>query len=458
MDFSRYLRRALCRQPHSGASQEDLSSSPSQTPAPITTVIIGAGILGLSTAYYLAIALNETVSYMPPSSEPDIVVIDSSRDICSSASGEATGRLGDFGFRFETAPLGTLSYKLHKELALKYNGREIYNFRDLEIFRASPKDFAGNPSPLDTWDPSAPVNKPISDLPPWINPSKDCRHWPKPPMQLICIRFLLNSAVTSVQSDDARQTFTGVTVQTRDETHTTHTIPCRAIVIAAGPWSNRVFSQLFPAGHINLRMDGTNSAGNYVLVRNPRWTPADDENGVTQVLLNNLDNGPNRLDITSFLGGYLYIGGWGANPEHLPELAEDVQGQPDEIEAMLKTARQYLRLKANEELEIVKAGRCYQPLAAPDIPTITKVNWEMLGDSKTKLESDAPLNGSKQQRSPVIGGLYLNTGHGSDGITLGPGSGKVMSELLLGRTPSVSISNIGFESMKKDLHPSKLRP
>ncbi|PGH04387.1 hypothetical protein GX51_03546 [Blastomyces parvus] len=470
MDFSRYLPRALCCQPRGSASQEDLSS-PTPTPAPITTVVIGAGVIGLSTAYYLALALNKTASYMPPSSEPDIVVIDSSHDICPGASGKATGSLGDFGFGSETALLGTLSYQLHKELASKYNGGEIYEFSDLKIFRVSKND-TGNPSTPDTWGPSPPVNKTISDLPSWINPSNDwdvqslaevpyashldpekfCRFL-RHRCEMLGIRFLLNSAVISVQRNDARQSFTGVTVQTRDETHSTHTIACRAVVIAAGPWSTRVFSRLFPAGRLDLRMDSTNSAGHYALVRNPRWTPGDDEHGVTQIYLNDVANGLNRLDITSFLSGYLYIGGWGAKPERLPEFAEGVQGQPDEIEAMLNMVRQYLRLEAHEELEIVKSGRAYRPLTAPNIPTITKVNWEMLGNSKATPESEGPRNGFKQQQqqqhgSPVIGGLYLNTGHNSDGITLGPGSGKVMSELLLGRTPSVSTSNFGFTSTK----------
>ncbi|OAX81829.1 hypothetical protein ACJ72_03832 [Emergomyces africanus] len=468
MDLSRYLQRVLsCIPRWFTPPQEFISSSPPAIPSPETTVIIGAGVIGLSTAYYLAHALNETVSYMPPS-VPDIVIIDSSHDICSGASGEATGGLGDFGFSSQTAPLGAFSYKLHKELASKHNGREVYKFSDLGIFRVSPKNFTGNPSPPDNWGPSAPVNKTTSDLPPWINPSNDwnvqslaeapraahldperfCRFL-RHQCEMLGIRFLLNSAVTSVQRDDAAQSFTSVTVQTRDDSLTTHTIACKAVVIAAGPWSPRVISQLFPASRLNLRMNSTNSAGNHVLVRNPRWKPTDDELGVNQVFLNNVINGPNRLDITSFLGGYLYIGGWGAKPERLPELAEEVQGQPDEIEAMLKMSREYLRMEDNEELEIVKAGRCYRPLAVPNIPTITKVDWEMLGDSKPTLKSEASFNSFRHHGSPLIGGLYINTGHNSDGITLGPGSGKVMSELLVGRTPSVSISNFGLDTEEK---------
>jgi glycine/D-amino acid oxidase-like deaminating enzyme len=36
----------------------------------------------------------------------------------------------------------------------------------------------------------------------------------------------------------------------------------------------------------------------------------------------------------------------------------------------------------------------------------------------------------------------MNTGHDSDGVALAPGSGKVLSELLPGQTPSVPIPAI----------------
>lgn len=45
----------------------------------------------------------------------------------------------------------------------------------------------------------------------------------------------------------------------------------------------------------------------------------------------------------------------------------------------------------------------------------------------------------------ALGGLYINTGHNSDGVTLSLDSGKVMSELLLGQTPSVPISDLDIE-------------
>jgi D-amino-acid dehydrogenase len=45
----------------------------------------------------------------------------------------------------------------------------------------------------------------------------------------------------------------------------------------------------------------------------------------------------------------------------------------------------------------------------------------------------------------VIGGtklsnLYLNTGHGTHGWTMGPGSGKALAELISGTSPTVDLS------------------
>jgi D-amino-acid dehydrogenase len=41
---------------------------------------------------------------------------------------------------------------------------------------------------------------------------------------------------------------------------------------------------------------------------------------------------------------------------------------------------------------------------------------------------------------PGLGGIFLATGHGPTGLTLGPYSGKVIAEVILGTQPTVDIS------------------
>lgn len=77
-----------------------------------TTTILGAGIICLSTAYYLA-------QHQPPST---IHLVDSSPDLFASASAFAGGFLARDWFGAGTASLGALSFDEHKRLAAAHDG------------------------------------------------------------------------------------------------------------------------------------------------------------------------------------------------------------------------------------------------------------------------------------------------------------------------------------------------
>lgn len=254
------------------------------------------------------------------------------------------------------------------------------------------------------------------------------------------MQFRSNSIVHSVRRAERSESFDHITINTKVSLiRTTEMIPCKALVIAAGPWSSSVFSNLFPDAQVKLHMNTTWAAGNHVRVRSSRWTSPDSHDS-TQVFLNNVLPDSKTMDITSFTDGSLNLGGWGAVPQPLPGSAYKVKPQQEEINTMVELARQYLHLELDDDLETFEAGRCYRPRASPNRPIITKVHWSLL-ENPGNIQGDKPYCGSDlKQKTLVDGGLYINTGHGSDGITLALGSGKVMSELLLGRTPSVPVS------------------
>ena len=98
-------------------------------------VILGGGIIGLSTAYSLALTLNEAAQSPNPVSHhvPKITIVESTNEICSAASSKATGVLGSFGPDAGTSGLngiGSIGYKMHIDMATKYNGREAYGFSE----------------------------------------------------------------------------------------------------------------------------------------------------------------------------------------------------------------------------------------------------------------------------------------------------------------------------------------
>ena len=187
-------------------------------------------------------------------------------------------------------------------------------------------------------------------------------------------------------------------------------------------------------------MNSTAAAGNHIRIKIPGWKEDNREDSV-QVYYTNVTPDGSRFDVTSFTNGDLYIGGWGAIPQEIPELATSVHPQPSEIKAMIPVVKKYVNVDLSKELEYFDAGRCYRPTFIPKRPIITKVDWDLLSRDNTLASSPEPLN---SEDSLIAGGLIINTGHSSDGITLGLGSGKVASELILGKMPSVDISSLGL--------------
>lgn len=83
-----------------------------------STVILGGGIIGLSTAYHLS-------KHQPGST---IHLVDSSPELFASASGFAGGFIAKDWFRDNAASLGELSFQEHKNLAEQHSGRENWGY------------------------------------------------------------------------------------------------------------------------------------------------------------------------------------------------------------------------------------------------------------------------------------------------------------------------------------------
>lgn len=84
------------------------------------TVIVGAGIIGVSTAYYLA------KSAVPDAQ--DIHLVEACPTLFESASGFAAGFLAKDWFSPALANLGELSFKLHKDLAEVEDGHHRWGY------------------------------------------------------------------------------------------------------------------------------------------------------------------------------------------------------------------------------------------------------------------------------------------------------------------------------------------
>ena len=84
-------------------------------------IIVGAGIIGVCTAYYLT----KHADFSPETHH--ITIIESKR-VAGGASGKAGGLLALWAFPQQIVPL---SFKLHQELSDEYNGEEEWGYRRL---------------------------------------------------------------------------------------------------------------------------------------------------------------------------------------------------------------------------------------------------------------------------------------------------------------------------------------
>lgn len=85
-------------------------------------VVIGGGIVGSSTAYYLS----KHSGYTPGK---DKITILESTSVASAASGKSGGFLAEDWHGPDTASLAELSFSLHKELADTYDGVNNWEYR-----------------------------------------------------------------------------------------------------------------------------------------------------------------------------------------------------------------------------------------------------------------------------------------------------------------------------------------
>ena len=85
----------------------------------MSIVIVGAGVIGTSTAYYLS----QSKTY-----KGEIHLLEASPELFASASGYAAGFLARDWFPPQLAKLGALSFDLHKQLAEENNGYEKWGY------------------------------------------------------------------------------------------------------------------------------------------------------------------------------------------------------------------------------------------------------------------------------------------------------------------------------------------
>ncbi|KAI0685996.1 FAD dependent oxidoreductase [Cytidiella melzeri] len=422
-----------------------------------TTVILGTGIIGLSTAYYLSLI----------SQKHEIHLVESSPELFASASGKAAGFLAKDWFTPAVMPLGEFSFDLHRKLAEQHDGHSRWGYsgstasvdpktdavlhangsRPTQRRRSRKHDYdwlMQGSSRLSSLDNPSEVRgqDDEDDLPRWL-------HAKRRSLQVISDRtttgqvdpyplcqFLLQQCrargvklhqpahATELQRTDCKDPSSKTSIRLEylnPNLSAIIDIPCDSIVIAAGCWTPRVYKTLFPnAGRIPRV---TALAGHSVVLRTKRWPPPlfstsvlPPSMGCHAVFTN--DAAGYSPEIFSRSSGDVWLGGYNSSHIALPKLATESVPQPDSISVLVNSAKAL----CGEDVEVVKEGLCFRPVVPTGRPVIAQMHEADLGDGVQ-----------------VGGGVFVATGHGPWGITLSLGTGYVVGEMVLGRETSVDV-------------------
>ncbi|PQE33654.1 FAD dependent oxidoreductase superfamily protein [Rutstroemia sp. NJR-2017a WRK4] len=416
------------------------------------TVILGSGIIGLSTAYYLSQGLQPSTIHL----------IDPSPALFSSASGYAGGFLARDWFSAACAELGELSFEEHRKLAEEYNGGEKWGWGWSTSFSfvAGQKQSAnGKATRGDDWlrgDGSravessgaskhlGPDENGAGSRPRWLRTaggdtleviSGDETTAQVDPLRLC--KFLLETCISrGVQlhhpaqgisiHQDMRNEISSIRVLDT-ATQIESDIPCTKILIAAGAWSPSVFSTLFPQSKLELPI--TSLAGHSLVVRAPDYWNADDEGkGCHAVFASNEDEF--SPEIFSRKAGEIYVAGLNSSTIPLPKLATGSKIEDESIRKLEKVTKQMLKVEVDKELDVVRKGLCFRPVTNKGVPILARIPDTDLGGVNTRGAED--------------GGVWLAAGHGPWGISQSLGTGKVMAEMMQGKPTSADVSRLGL--------------
>lgn len=438
------------------------------------TVILGGGIIGLSTAYYLSLA-------KPPTESDPIHIVDSSPTLLTSASGYAGGFLASDWFTPAVSSLGALSFRLHRELAEKHNGPRKWGYAGSHVYSLSVDERgvgrAGKKAKAHDWliegtsraevvqveehgpplhdDGSPAVFTPQAGgtLETIAGPEECAQVEPKELCEFLLEECKKNGVQVhlAAKADGIETDADGILkgVKLKSEHDSNKTINCDKIVISAGAWTPRVFKSLFPQSKTRIPISPL--AGHSITVKSPRYTtPLIDAEkrriggGEDNWLCYSIYCAPGKYWSFS-TEAYarlarngqteVWLGGLNDSTLPLPEVAVDVKAMidPKSIQTLRKTIVQLTGFAKegedlhHDDLELVREGLCFRPVSDSGMPLIGKVPEKSLGGTKV---------GS--------GGVWIAAGHGPWGISLSLGTGLVMSEKLLGKKTSADVRALGI--------------
>lgn len=429
------------------------------------TVVLGAGIIGLSTVYYLA-------QHQPHGT---IHLVEPSPTLFASASGQAGGFLARDWFVPASESLGALSFDEHARLAAAHDGAARWGYRRSTAVsyaprrRGTPEEAGAARQRGEDWLLAGSSRATAASagarseggsirmgpaVPPWLRSSEgdsvsvigDGTTTAQLDPLRLC-RFLLDECVAQgvrlhhparavAVMTDMRDELSSVRIT--DSSGAESDVPCAQLIVAAGAWSARVLAELFPGLRGPGEVPISSLSGHHLVVRSPRWeTGMEEDVGFHAVFATGEEEEEDVAghkfppEMFSRAGGEIWVGGLNSAATPLPAGPAEAQTETGAIAAVRKEAGKLLGGSEGDDLEVIREGLCFRPVTPRGTPIIGRIEDERLG-------------GGVKTRPGAEGGVFLAAGHGPWGISLSLGTGMVLAEMAQGRRLSADVSSLAM--------------
>ncbi|AAW41882.1 cytoplasm protein, putative [Cryptococcus deneoformans JEC21] len=376
--------------------------TPSSSPKNI--VVIGGGIAGVSTAYFLS-------THPQRSSSTSITIVEGTK-IAAAASGFSGGFLAKDWHGTSTSSLSEFSFDLHASLAEEFGGKEKWGYRTVETLsiETDATSMSKKASPL-PWLRNGLVHSSrtlgshttTAQVHPRLFTTFFANKFLEQPSTSVVI-----GTVKSLNLEGGASKSIGIVSPEGDKTE----IDADVVVIAAGPWTGRLAGQLL-GEKIGSRLGVQGHRAHSIILKTKEELSATCL--FTSMTLE--DGSVGEPEVYTRPDGTTYICGAGDGVP-LPPSAAEVSPSKSAIAKLHKQSQSLSPVFTLERgAEVISEQACYLPIADRGRPLIGKVRG--------------------------VEGVYVGSGLSCWGITQGPGTGKVLSEMILeGKAKSADVSKL----------------
>lgn len=338
-----------------------------------TICIVGGGIVGISTAFYLSSKLNLD-------KDVEIVIIEAN-EIAGSASGKAGGFLARDWHQGRDAELARLSFALHSSLA-KEIGAEKIGYRQCEAIQVRCPSSKSSSMWYDSVGARSVIAKKENAA--QVVPYKLVKE-----MLERCsksTRVQIGTVMNMKRLDNEKIVITFANGKT------TKTLQAHAVMFACGPWTSQVMEKC----DINFSEQVLGQKASSILLQAKNMKKIPD----SMLFLDwRGDPRAGELEVYPRLDG-IYVCGCGESPRTVTEHPSDVK-TTEIATKILRDCASIVSPKHLKDAEVLRSTACYLP--------VTK-------------------------RGVVAGcvekNIYVATGHSCWGILNGPATGRGMAEII----------------------------